>query len=65
MLQKLLPQKKQIFHKTAEATGGPIGNKIAEKSLKSKHITRVNLRNVEEKVIIATKRPEMLKHLGQ
>ena len=45
--------------------GRHIGNKIAEKPMKSKHVTDVNLRNVEEIVIPAIKRQEMLKHLGQ
>ena len=56
---------KRFFRKTAEAMGRHIGNKIAEKPMKSKHVTDVNLRNVEEIVIPAIKRQEILKHLGQ
>ena len=38
----------KVVHNTAAATGELIGNKIAEKIVKSKAVLDVNLRNVEE-----------------
>ena len=50
---------KKLFHKTTKATGELIGNKTAEKIVKS----GVNSRNVEEINIPPEKREEMLNEL--
>ena len=41
MLQKQIPKKKKK-HKTAEATGELIGNKMADKNVKPKPVPDVN-----------------------
>ena len=50
----------KVVHKTAEATGELTGNKIAENIVKSKPVSDVNSRNVEEIVIPPEKRQEIL-----
>ena len=50
---------KKVVHKTAEATGVLIGNKIAEKIVKPKPVPDLNSRNVEEIVIPTEKREEV------
>ena len=52
---------KKVVHKAAEATGEYIGNKIADKTVKSKTVTDENSRrNVEEIMIPPEKRDKIL-----
>ena len=55
---------KEVY-KAAEATGEFIGNKIAEKIVKSKHVIDENPRNIEEVIIPPEKREEILNELKQ
>ena len=56
---------KKVVHKTAEATGELIGNKVPEKTLKPKPVLIVNSRNVEEIVIPLEKGQKILNNLKQ
>ena len=56
---------KKVVHKTAETTVELIGNKIAQKSAKPKSVPEANSRDVEEIVIPAEKRQELLNDLRQ
>ena len=47
-LNALKTASKKLAHKAAEATGEFIGNKIADKIVKLKHVPDVNSRNAEE-----------------
>ena len=47
-LDALKTNSKKVFHKTAEATGEFIGNKISDKIVKPKLVTDENLRNADE-----------------
>ena len=46
-LNTLKTDSKNAVHKIAETTGEFIGNKIAEKTVKPKHVLKANSRNVE------------------
>ena len=61
-LDALKIASKKVVHKAAEATGD-IGNKIADKVVKSKHGIDENTRNVEEIIIPPEKREEILNEL--
>ena len=50
---------KKVLHKTAEATGGLIGTKIAEKILNPMPVIDKNSRNVNHLVIPPKERQEM------
>ena len=50
----------KVVYNTAEATRELIGNKFAEKNVKSKPVLDLNSRNVEEIVIPPEKRHEIL-----
>ena len=59
---------KTVVHKALEATDQFTGNKIADKIVKSKHVTDENPRNVEELIIPPEKREKILnesRHLLQ
>ena len=60
MLWELL---KKVVHKAAIATGAFIGNKIAEKIVKPKHVIDENPRSVEEIITPPEKREEILNEL--
>ena len=47
---------KKLVHKVAEATSEFIGNNIADKIVKSKHVIDENLRTIEEIIIPSEKR---------
>ena len=64
-LDHVKPASKKVVLKRAEATGELIGNKIAEKIMKTKLVSDENSRNVEEIVIPLAKRQEMLNELIQ
>ena len=53
----------KVVHKTAEATGEFIGNKIADKIVKPKPVPDDNSRYVEEIFIPPEKREEILNKL--
>ena len=53
MFWKLIPKK--VVHKAAGATGEFIGNKIADRIVKSKHVIGENLKNIEEIIILPKK----------
>ena len=53
----------KVVHKAAEATGEFIGNKIANKNVKTKPVIDENLRNIEEIFIPSEKREEILNEL--
>ena len=55
----------KVVHKAAEATGEFIGNKIAGKIVKPKHVIDENPRNVEEILISPEKGEEILNKLRQ
>ena len=55
----------KVAHKAAEATGKFIGNKIADKIVKPKHVTEANPRNVERIIIPQEKRDEILNKLRE
>ena len=63
VLDVLKTASKTVDHKTAEATGQFIGNKIADKIVKSKPVSDVNLTDVEENAIPPEKREETLNKL--
>ena len=46
-LETVIIASRKAFHKAAEATGEIIGNKIADKFVKSKHVIDENLTDVE------------------
>ena len=46
---------KKVVHIAAEATGECIGNEIADKIVKAKHVLDENPRNVEEIIILPEK----------
>ena len=46
-LDALKTDSKKVVHEVAEATGEFIGNKIADKIVKPKHVIDENPRNVE------------------
>ena len=56
---------KTVAHKTAEATGEFIGNKIADKIVKLKPAPDANSKNLKEIVIPPEKRQEILNELRQ
>ena len=56
---------KKSVHGAAEATAELIGNKIAEKIVKTKPVPDENSRNVEEIVFPPEKRQEILNELRQ
>ena len=56
---------KTVAHKAAEAKGEFIGNAIANKIVKPKPVPDENLRNVEEIIIPAELREEILNELRQ
>ena len=57
-----ITSKKEV-HKAAEAAGKFIGNKIAEKILKTKTLPAENSRNLEEIIIPAEKIEEIFNEL--
>ena len=50
-LDALKTVSKKVVHKAAEATSEVIGNKIADKIVRPKHVIDENPRNVEEIII--------------
>ena len=56
---------KKAVHGAAEATAELIGNKIAEKNVKTKPVRDENSRNVEEIVFPPEERQEILNELRQ
>ena len=52
-------------HKAAEATGEFIGNKIANRNVKPKLVPDENSRNIEEIIILAEQKAEILNELRQ
>ena len=56
---------KNVVHKVAEMTGKFVGNKIADKTVKPKHIIDENPRNIEEIIVSPGRREEILKELRQ
>ena len=56
---------KKIVQKAVEPTSEFIGNKIADKIVKQKHVVDENPRNVEEIIIPPEKREEILNELRQ
>ena len=55
----------KVVHYAAEATGKFIGNKIADKFVKLKPVPDMNLRDIEEILILQEKREEILNELRQ
>ena len=64
-LYALKTASKKVVHKAAEATSEFIGNKITNKTVKSKYVINENSRNVEEIIILLEKRQEILSELRQ
>ena len=64
-LDALRTDSKKVVHKAAQATDRFIGNKIADKIAKPKHVTDENPRNVEEIIIPPEKTEEILNELRQ
>ena len=64
-LDALKTASKKVVDEAAEATGEFIGNKIADKIVKPKHVIDENPRNVEEIIIPPEKREEILNELRQ
>ena len=64
-LDTLKPATKKVAHKSAEATGEIIGNKIAKISVTPKPLPGENSRNVEEIIISPEKREEILNEFRQ
>ena len=64
-LDALRTDSKKVVHKAAQATDRFIGNKIADKIAKSKHVIDENPRNVEEIIIPPEKTEEILNELRQ
>ena len=60
MFQELL---KKVVHKAAIATGEFIGNKIAEKIVKPKHVIDENPRSVEEIITPPEKKRRNIKRI--
>ena len=60
-LDTLKTASKNVFHRAAEATGGFIGNRIADKIVKPDEKSR----NVEEIIIPPEKRDKILKESRQ
>ena len=56
---------RKVVHKAAEATDEFLGNKIADKIVKPKHVIDENPRNFEEIIISPEKREEILNELRQ
>ena len=54
---------KKVVHKTVEATGELIGNKLTKSIVKPKSTSRANSRNVDVVVIPSEKRQEILNEL--
>ena len=64
-LDALKAASEKVVHKTTEGTGEFIGNKIAEKIVKSKHVIDENPRNVEEIIIAPEQKEEKFNELRQ
>ena len=64
-LDALKTPSKKVVHKAAEAIGEFIGNKIADKIVKSKPVSDANSRNVEEIIIRPENGEEILNELRQ
>ena len=64
-LDTLKSVSKKIVHKTAEAIGEFLGNKIANKIIKRKLVHETNSRNVEKIVIPPQTTKEVLNKLSQ
>ena len=64
-LNSLKTTSKKVIHKVAEAACEFIGNKIAAKIVKPKHVTDECPRNVQEIIIPSEKREEILNKLRQ
>ena len=56
---------KKVVHKTAEAIGEYMGNKIYENNVRLKPVPDMNSKNVEEIVIPLEERQEILNKLRQ
>ena len=64
-LNSLKTASKKVIHKAAEAACEFIGNKIAAKIVKPKHVTDESPRNVQEIIIPSEKREKILNKLRQ
>ena len=64
-LDAIKAASKKVFHEAAEATGEFIGNKIADKIVKTKPLSAEKSRNVEEIIIPPEKREGILNELRQ
>ena len=62
-LDALKTTTKKVVHKAAKATAEFIGNKIADKTVKSKPGPNVNSRDVEEIIIPTVQREKILRQV--
>ena len=62
-LNSLKTASKKVIHKAAEAAREFIGNKIAAKTVKPKHVTDESPRNVQEIIIPSEKKRRNIKQI--